>query len=148
MAETGTPGPPPAALIALLLAEPPANLLGLALRWVPADQLTACRIAALACTLIKAPLNPAAPKPEHEPAAKLLAELEKWLRPGKDTTAEHTALRVYCLFFACQLTPPVPDIADAAALSAAAGQVTAAADCLMRWSETGMLRRPTGWRLS
>ena len=145
MAETGTPGIPPAAMIAMLLAEPPASLLGLALRWVPADPLIACRIAALECALMKAPLNPAARKPENEPAAKLLTEFEEWLRPGKDAAAELTALRIYSLWFACQLTPPpMPGTTDADARR----QLTDAAGLLVRWFEDGKLRRPGLWGIS
>jgi hypothetical protein len=142
--ETGAQDTLPAGLTAMLLAEPPADFLGLALRWLPVDQAIACRLAALACALLKAPLNPAAANPEDQPGAKILTEFEQWLRPGKDTTVQRTALRIFCLHFACQPPPPPPGTKDAAALK----QIITAADWLLRWAENGKTRRPSVWERS
>jgi hypothetical protein len=143
MAETGTPDQPPAGLLAALLAEPPATLFSLALRWVPVAPPVSCRIAALACALLKAPVNLAAARPADEPGGKFLTEFEEWLRGGKDSTTVQVTTRIFCLYFACQLTPPAPESADAARK-----QVIASADWLMGWFETGKLRRRGAWRLS
>ena len=124
----------PAGMTAMLLAEPPADLLGLALRWVPVDAEQACRIAALGCALMRGGVDLTVKRPADEPAIQVAEHYRVWLRGTRDNSAEETALRIYSLHFALQMTPPetVP------------ASVVKAAGTLRNWFADGSMRRPWG----
>jgi hypothetical protein len=123
----------PAGTLAMLLAEPPANLLGLALRWVPVDTEQACRIAALGCAMIRDSVDLTVKRPSDEPAMQIAEHYRTWLRGTHDTSAGETALRIYSLHFALQMTTPETVPAN----------VVKAAAMLRNWFADGSLRR--GW---
>ena len=124
----------PAGVLAMLVAEPPANLLALALRWVPVDAGQACRIAALGCALMRSGVDLTVKRPADEPAMQIAEHYREWLRNTRDTSAGETALRIYSLHFALQMTPPetVP------------ASVVKAAAMLRNWFAEGLMRRPWG----
>ena len=128
--ETGLP----AGTLAMLLAEPPANLLGLALRWIPVDTDQACRIAAIGCAMMRGSVDLTVKRPAEEPVMQVAEHYRTWLRGTRDTSAEETALRIYSLHFALQMTTPE---------TAPANEVKAAA-ALRNWFADGTLRRPWG----
>jgi hypothetical protein len=118
----------PAGVLAMLMAEPPADLLGLALRWIPVDAGRAYRIAALGCAVMRvAGMDLTARKPKDEPAAEVAEDFRRWLFGTRDRSAEETALRIYSLHFACQMTPPETESWD----------VTEAAGKLYGWFSAG-----------
>jgi hypothetical protein len=123
----------PAGMLAMLLAEPPADLLGLALRRVPVDTEQACRIAALHCAMMRGGVDLTAKRPAEEQAFQVAEYYREWLRDTRDTSAGETTLRIYVLHFAIQMTPP-----DTAFTS-----VLRAADLLHKWFAGGKLSR--GW---
>lgn len=124
----------PAGMLAMLLAEPPADLLGLALRWVPVDTERACRIAAMGCAMMCGGIDLTVKRPADEPSVKVAEYYRAWLRDTRDDSAGETALRIYVLHFALQMTPP--DTLPASVLKAA--------DLLHRWFADGKLSRAWG----
>ena len=121
----------PAGMLAMLLAEPPADLLGLALRWVPVDTEQAYRIAALGCAMMRGGIDLTVKRPGDEPAVKLAEYYRDWLRHTNDGSAGNAALRIYVLHFAMQMTPP--DTVPA--------NVLKAADLIRGWVADGKLSR-------
>lgn len=130
--ETETDGLP-AGTLAMLLAEPPADLLGLALRWAAVDVEQACRIAALGCAMMRGGVDLTAKRPADEPAMQVAGYYRTWLRDTRDDSAGETALRIYVLHFALQMTKPDTAPAD----------VVKAAEMLHKWFAGGKLSR--GW---
>jgi hypothetical protein len=124
----------PAGTLAMLLAEPPDGLLGLALRWVPVDTGQACRIAALGCAMMRGSIDLTARRPADEPAMQSAEYYREWLRGTRDTSAGETALRIYSLHFALQMTAPETVPAN----------VVKAAGMLRNWFADGSMRRPWG----
>jgi hypothetical protein len=121
----------PAGVLAMLLAEPPANLLGLALRWVPVDTGRACRIAALACAMTRGGVDLTVKRLGDDPVVQVAEFYRAWLAGTGDVPAEEMALRIYTLHFALQMTPPgtSPD------------GVVKAADLLYGWFAVSKTRR-------
>jgi hypothetical protein len=118
----------PAGLLAMLTAEPPRDLLGLALRWIPVDTVRAYRIAAAGCAEMRgARIDLTARKPKDDPAAQVTGDFRLWLSATRDGSAEETALRIFSLHFACQRVPP----------DAGPRIVTEAAGVLYRWFSAG-----------
>lgn len=83
--DTDTAGGLPAGVLAMLMAEPPRDLLGLALRWIPVDADRAYRIAALGCAVMRAAgMNLTVRKPKDEAAAKAAEDFRRWLSGTRD----------------------------------------------------------------
>jgi hypothetical protein len=126
--DTETPGALTAGMLAMLMAEPPRDLLGLALRWIPVDAGRAYRIAALGCAVMRAAgMNLTVRKPKDETAAKAADDFRRWLSGTRDKSAEEAALRIYSLHFACQMVPPDTETRV----------VTEAASALYGWFSAG-----------
>lgn len=140
MTDNATAGAVPDGLLAVLAGRPPETLFELALRWVPADTATAYRIAALACAMMRAPLNLTARRPGNEAAGRITTGLHRWLASERgNVTAEQATLRIFALYFAVTETAG-PDTAQMTP-ERHLDQVTAAANVLLDWFGAGNLKR-------
>jgi hypothetical protein len=120
----------PGALLAVLLAQPPASMLELALRWLALDTERACRIAAFSCATSRTPPDFTARKLEGTQAGNTAVAFLDWLRGGP-ASVEDTALRILILDIACTHTDPGTE----------PSQVLKAAIVLYAWFTGGRRRR-------